>query len=166
MAMSQRQWERALSEFEIARSMHEALLVQHPENRSLKYDLAFALRLQGICCRQLKRYEDSLEYYHSSVRTFEKLHSLDPLNVDYDIQLIRTELGIVVSHLFQRTAEHDRTADEWMQRSTDRLHRLRKSGRTDAHERDIESLESLVKSVGTYKRELRKYRDAPVNTSD
>lgn len=163
MAMSQKQWERALNEYAIARSMYEALLAQHPENQSLKYDLAFALRLQGICSRKLRRYEESLEYYRSSLRTFEELHSLDPSNVDYEIQLTRTELWIVDWYLLQETAEHDRSAAEWLQRSDDRVRRLQESGRTQGHEREIEV---LVKNVGAQERELRKHREARVDTSE
>lgn len=163
MAKSQGQWERALSEFEIASSMHEMLLAQHPENRSLKYGLAFALRFQGTCCSKLKRYEDALEFYRSALRTFEELHSLDPENVDYEIQLTRTTHWIVVWHLLQRTAEHDRSAAEWLQRSDDRVRQLQESGRAQGHEPEIES---LIKSVGTYKRELRERREAHVHTSE
>ncbi len=140
MASSRGEWERALRESQEAGEIYEALLLLHPENSSLKSDLAFALRYQGQCCRRLKQFDASLERYHASQELYEELTALEPGVTEHGIQLSRTEVFIATWHMFQRTADHDLLASKWLQQAEDYLKYLQGLGHTHRYDWDVKDL--------------------------
>lgn len=157
MAGSRNEWERALDDYDSAASIYKQLITLEPGNSSLKSDLAVVLGREARCYRASRRFDESLHSLTAAYVILQELAQAEPHILNHIVELSRIEARLAVWHLFQRTAEHDQAASEWLKHAEGRLVTARNSGRARDREWDITRLlEHIQKNEELILRRVKK----------
>ena len=104
----------------------------------------------GRCHLHLKQYEESYEQNAAAYAIYQSLTETKPQVLDYVIESARTEVKLGLWHLSQRNAADNKEASRWFDRATDRLTKLRDTGRAGSREWDIRKILGEIEANARY----------------
>lgn len=163
ISASKQAWPDALEEYAKATAIRQELVASDPVYVRHKYDLAHVINLQARSCRKLKRFDESLQHHTAAHALYRELVASEAMNLDYVVELSRTEVELGVWNLYQQTAEHDHCASDWLKRAEERLINLRDSGRAGPREWDVGR---ILRTIETNKRLIERRREQLTGTID
>lgn len=144
MAYSEDAWEQAIGFFDQAETIREQLSVSHPDNLSLKSELAAVHGWQGQCCRKLRWFERALEHYKAEYNIRKELLSRESDSVDRIIEFVYAHTHLAAWHLSQKTTEDDQTASKWLKAAEALLREGEGSSGLSARRRDVDRLTDTI----------------------
>jgi tetratricopeptide (TPR) repeat protein len=143
-AMSHGDWQGAMADLTKATSIYEDLVSSDETNARMQYDRAFALGMEGMCLRRLRRLEESGARYTAAYDIYRSLAEAEPGILDYVIELARAEYKLGVWHFSHRDTEHDEEGSRWFDLASDRLAGMRDAGRGRHRDWDIQTILSAI----------------------
>jgi len=125
--MSKGSLAEAVHHFDNALAVQERVIRLDPNNPRYEFLLAKLHGARGDTLQDHRRFEDALRDHQAALRIHLRLHTKEPLAVNYRIEVCRLQARLGVWHTHQQTPQDDRAAWQWFQRARAGLRRLQAS---------------------------------------
>ncbi|MCK6457816.1 MAG: serine/threonine-protein kinase [Phycisphaerae bacterium] len=134
----------ALRHFERFGAIVLQLRRRFPDNDALLSDYTNALGSQAWCLRELGQFDRAFARYETAYTLLRRRADADPKSVEKVTSLIVAENKLAVWHLSQKSFDHARRAEAYLDRAESRLKRLLASGRVTVRQKVLEETAQAI----------------------